>query len=90
MTWRTRLSPHRLAPTQRIRRLVTPACANTGTITCDWSLKGADAEDFNIGNQNLGTPGELTFKEIPNYEMPADANRDNMYMVTVVVTDKTA
>ena len=55
---------------------------------CDWSLKGTDAEDFNIGNQNLGTPGQLTFKEIPNYEMPADANRDNMYMVTVVVTDK--
>ena len=31
--------------------------------------------------------GQLTFKEIPNYEMPADANSDNMYMVTVVVTD---
>ena len=33
------------------------------------------------------TFGELTFKEAPNYEMPADANRDNVYMVTVVVTD---
>ena len=37
-----------------------------------------------------GTPGQLTFKEILNYEMPADANSDNMYMVTVVVTDKPA
>ena len=30
----------------------------------------------------------MTFKEVPNYEAPADANRDNEYMVTVVVTDK--
>ena len=29
----------------------------------------------------------MTFKEIPNFEAPADANRDNEYMVTVVVTD---
>ena len=61
-----------------------PACAGTA---CTWSLKGADAGDFEIGNQADGTPGELTFKEAPNYEAPADANRDNMYMVTVVVTD---
>ena len=55
--------------------------------TCAWSLKGPDAGDFNIGNQDGGTEGQLTFKEAPNFEMPADANRDNMYMVTVVVTD---
>ena len=66
---------------------MAPLCVNTGTITCTWSLKGTDAEDFNIGNQTGSTPGQLTFKEIPNYEMPADANSDNMYMVTVVVTD---
>ena len=29
----------------------------------------------------------MTFKEAPNYEAPADANGDNEYMVTVVVTD---
>ena len=55
--------------------------------TCTWSLKGADAGDFNIGNQAEGTPGQLTFKEDLNYEAPADANEDNKYMVTVVVTD---
>ena len=55
--------------------------------TCTWSLKGPDAGDFEIGNQTDGTPGELTFKEAPNYEAPADANGDNEYMVTVVVTD---
>ena len=31
--------------------------------------------------------GALTFKETPNYEMPADSNGDNVYMVTVVATD---
>ena len=62
----------------------TEAC--TATI-CTWSLEGADAADFNIGNQADGTLGQLTFKEAPNFEAPADANRDNMYMVTVVVTD---
>ena len=30
-----------------------------------WSLAGSDKDDFNIGNQELGTPGELTFKEKP-------------------------
>ena len=60
---------------------------NCAPATCDWSLKGADAGDFEIGNQTDGTLGQLTFKEIPNYEMPADANGDNEYMVTVVVTD---
>ena len=55
--------------------------------TCTWSLKGPDAGDFEIGNQTGGTLGQLTFKEAPNYEAPADANGDNEYMVTVVVTD---
>ena len=59
--------------------------SNTAALT--WSLKGTDAGDFNIGNQTDGTLGELTFKEAPNYEAPADANGDNEYMVTVVVTD---
>ena len=60
---------------------------NCAAATCTWSLEGTDAEDFNIGNQATGTLGRLTFKETPNFEMPADANGDNVYMVTVVVTD---
>ena len=66
-----------------------PEVTGTGceAATCTWSLEGADAGDFNIGNQTAGTIGQLTFKEAPNYEAPADANRDNVYMVTVVVTD---
>ena len=52
---------------------------------CTWSVSGADSGDFEISNE-----GALTFKEVPNYEMPADATRDNIYMVTVVVTDNDA
>ena len=51
-----------------------------------WSLSGPDATDFNIGNQQVGgTPGTLTFKEKPDYEMPAASN--NLYRVTVEVSD---
>ena len=47
-----------------------------------WSVSGPDAGDFNIS-----TAGALSFKTSPNYEKPADADVDNAYMVTVVVTD---
>ena len=50
-----------------------------------WSLSGPDATDFNIGNQDGVTPGTLTFKEKPDYEMPAASN--NLYRVTVEVSD---
>ena len=46
-----------------------------------WSLSGPDAGDFTI------TGGVLTFRESPNYEMPADADGDNVYEVRVAATD---
>ena len=52
------------------------------TDSVDWSVSGTDAGDFEISST-----GVLTFKEAPNYEMPADSSRDNVYMVTVVATD---
>ena len=61
------------------------ACDNNDN-PCTWSLKGADAGDFEISNEDSDR-GALTFKTVPNYEAPADANGDNVYMVTVVVTD---
>ena len=47
-----------------------------------WSLSGADAGDFTI-NEN----GVLSFASPPDYENPTDAGSDNVYNVTVVVTD---
>ena len=51
-----------------------------------WSVSGTDAGDFEISNETA-TLGQLTFEEAPNYEMPADSNGDNVYMVTVIATD---
>ena len=47
-----------------------------------WSLSGADAGDFSITSG-----GALSFRTAPDYESPADANRDNTYTVTVVASN---
>ena len=43
-----------------------------------WSLSGRDGGDFTIDED-----GELAFRNIPDYDRPADSNRDNVYEVTV-------
>ena len=52
----------------------------SGADSVQWSLTGDDAGDFNISG------GQLTFGTSPDYEDPADADTDNVYMVTVVAT----
>ena len=52
-----------------------------GDIT--WSLTGDDADAFEIGKSS----GVLTFAEVPDYEMAADDDTNNVYAVTVVATD---
>ena len=49
--------------------------------TIDWSLAGDDSGDFSI------TEGELTFRSSPDYESPADRNKDNKYVITVRASD---
>ena len=46
-----------------------------------WELSGDDAADFSI------TEGTLSFSVTPDYENPADKNRDNIYQVTVEARD---
>ena len=48
-----------------------------------WSLGGDDAGEFNF------IDGVLTFRSSPNYEAAADADTDNVYMVTVEADDGT-
>ena len=48
-----------------------------------WSLGGADSGDFTIDG------GTLSFRATPDYESPADANRDNVYQVTIRASDGT-
>ena len=51
-----------------------------------FSLEGTDAGKFGIGNAD-DDRGGLAFKTSPDFEARGDANRDNAYQVTVVVTD---
>ena len=52
------------------------------TVEPNWSLSGTDGGDFTIDES-----GQLTFRSVPDYERPADSNRDNTYVFTVRATD---
>ena len=47
-----------------------------------WSVTGRDGGDFSINED-----GELTFRNPPDHERPADSGRDNVYEVTVRASD---
>ena len=55
------------------------------------SLGGDDADAFKLvdldGEEGTGRVHGLTFREAPNFESPADANKDNTYSVKVVASD---
>ena len=48
-----------------------------------WSMSGVDGNRFSINSTN----GALTFTTSPDYEAPVDSGRNNVYNVTVEVTD---
>ena len=50
-----------------------------------WTLSGADADSFEIGSDAI-----LTFESEPDFEAPTDANKNNVYEVTVMATDSGA
>ena len=49
---------------------------NSGSVS--WRLSGTDGSDFSINSR-----GALSFRSTPNYESPADSDRDNLYEFTV-------
>ena len=53
-----------------------------GSLT--WSLSGDDSDDFNIYSN-----GTVNWVSSPNYEDPADADKDNRYRVTIQASDGT-
>ena len=58
-------------------------------VDTSWQVGGPDGSKFQIGNVADGTgvesPGVLTFKAAPNFESPGDADKNNVYEVTVSV-----
>ena len=52
--------------------------------TLMWSLSGTDEGDFSISPS-----GALTFRNQPDFETPADDDTNNVYSITVTVSDNT-
>ena len=82
---RANKQPENIAITTVVATYTASDPETTDATDLVWSLTGTDASDFNIGNQDGGTPGELTFKEVPDFEKPAATG--NLYRVTVTVSD---
>ena len=78
---RTEISVQENLDTTSILATYSAADPEGQTIT-RWSLSGRDGGDFRISEN-----GELAFRNIPDYDRPADSNRDNVYLVTVRAYD---
>ena len=59
-----------------------PDPEDAGAAVTSWRLAGSDAGDFTITDTGQNS-AQLTFRNIPDYDRPADSNRDNEYLVTI-------
>ena len=60
-----------------------------GDDTLAWqALAGDDALSFELVDGSAANKRTLQFKAAPNYEQPADANGDRVYVVAVIATDE--
>ena len=64
--------------------VATDAEAGVDATTVTLGIRGADSSKFTF------VSGELKFKDAPNFEKPADADKDNVYEVTITATDGNA
>ena len=55
---------------------------DTSAVITRWGLTGRDAGDFTIDES-----GQLSFRNVPDYERPADSGRDNVYNLSVRASD---
>ena len=53
-----------------------------GSVT-RWAVGGTDGGDFTISHDTVTNEGVLTFRSLPDFESPADSNRDNIYELQV-------
>ena len=61
----------------------TAVAGNADGDTLTYSLSGTDADLFTIDPDT----GEVRFRAVPDFEMPADDDRDNVHDVTVTASD---
>ncbi len=55
--------------------------SDPGNEGIEWSISGTDADEFSINSSS-----ELSFNEPPDFETPADADRNNAYVLTLKAT----
>ena len=59
---------------------------DAGAAVTRWSLSGRDGGDFTItdtSGQTGQNSAQLAFRNTPDYDRPADSDRDNEYLVTI-------
>jgi len=71
-----------ISTNEAISSVTTIAATDVDEDSLTFSLSGADADLFSIG-----VSGDLTFNSVPDFENPADAGEDNIYNITVSVSD---
>ena len=71
-----------IAENQSLSNAVYTAVDPEGGSVARWTVGGRDAGDFTIDEA-----GVLAFRKAPDYERPADANRDNVYEVQIRPSD---
>ncbi len=69
-------------PENKARNVATYSATDPEGAEISWSIAGTDATVFEISES-----GELTFDSPPDYENPRDADKDNVYAVTVTASD---
>ena len=74
--------PENTADTQMLARFTATDPENPNAPIFQWSTSGRDGGDFIISEL-----GELRFRSSPDFERPADSNRDNVYEVTIRASD---
>ena len=66
------------------------AATDPDGLNVNLTLMGPDGAKFQLTSGTTGTTGSaLSFRMKPDYEMPTDANEDNVYEVTVRASDGT-
>ena len=62
--------------------VVTASAIDSDGDSLSYSVSGTDGARFSITNS-----GVLTFRAAPDFESPTDGNSDNVYALTVSVSD---
>lgn len=61
---------------------LTVSASDADGDSLSYSLGGTDADRFTIASN-----GEISFVSAPNYDLPGDADADNIYRITINVSD---